>query len=521
MPLTLAARLALTLSLLVLMVVAMAGLALHDLTINHQASEALARHALGLAAQAQAAEADVARLHRTMKDVALASTPQELRQATAQAQDEAARIDQRLQSLRSGFAGPAALLDAVQTGLLRWSAVRTRVIELTQGGQTLAAATLTRTEGAGAVAAVVHSVDALNQWGAAQSRKLLANAEEDDQRSRATLAAMSAVSALAGALLGVLLMRHVQRTLGADPAVVRHVVQALASGDLRPTPTGLPPPRSLLAAVVQTRAQLAAVVQAVRHKADDVTTASHAIARASANQQEQAMAQSLTLQAVREGLGQLAQRIEHNAHHAAQANDQAQQARQTALAGGEMVAHVTATMGDIRRGAARIQDIVGVIDGLAIQTKLLAMNAAVESARAAGAGHGFAAVAKEVQALAQQSAQAAQAIRHLLDTSAVQVQAGTELIDRSSQGMQQIVATIGTVTDAMAQISEAGQQQQRAVRQLSQSVHGLGNATAVTLDTVTGSARAAQALRRRADELMASVATFKLGDNGDHTSPDA
>mgnify|MGYP000258096234 CR=1 FL=1 len=91
--------------------------------------------------------------------------------------------------------------------------------------------------------------------------------------------------------------------------------------------------------------------------------------------------------------------------------------RITAQRGGAVVHQVVHTMDEINHSSKKINDIIGVIDGIAFQTNILALNAAVEAARAGEQGRGFAVVAGEVRNLAQRSAQAAKEIKDLIGAS--------------------------------------------------------------------------------------------------------
>jgi methyl-accepting chemotaxis protein len=99
--------------------------------------------------------------------------------------------------------------------------------------------------------------------------------------------------------------------------------------------------------------------------------------------------------------------VQQNATNAQEANRQAAMTSEVATRGGEVVRRVVDTMGEISASSSRIADIIAVIDGIAFQTHLLALNSAVETALAGEHGRGFAIVASEVRTLAQRSASAA------------------------------------------------------------------------------------------------------------------
>src|SRR5438045_2537557 len=119
--------------------------------------------------------------------------------------------------------------------------------------------------------------------------------------------------------------------------------------------------------------------------------------------------------------------------------------------------------GAIKDSSARINDIIGVIDGIAFQTSILALNAAVEAARAGEQGRGFAVVASEVRNLAQRSAAAAKEIKELIGASVARVEEGSRLVDAAGDTMQRIVASVHKVAGIMGEITSASQQQSRGI----------------------------------------------------------
>jgi methyl-accepting chemotaxis protein len=181
-----------------------------------------------------------------------------------------------------------------------------------------------------------------------------------------------------------------------------------------------------------------------------------------------------------------------------------------ALEGGTVVSQVVDTMKEINQSSRQIADIIGVIDGIAFQTNILALNAAVEAARAGEQGRGFAVVASEVRSLAQRSAEAAREIKTLISASVERVQAGTALVDRAGQTMSGIVGSIQRVTDIVAEISAASEEQSRGVLQVGQAVSAMDNGTQQNAALVEQSAAAAESLSHQAQGLVQIVSKFRV-----------
>ncbi|WP_049476027.1 methyl-accepting chemotaxis protein, partial [Stenotrophomonas maltophilia] len=157
-----------------------------------------------------------------------------------------------------------------------------------------------------------------------------------------------------------------------------------------------------------------------------------------------------------------------NAEHARQANQLAQDAHGVASQGGDIVGNVVTTMSAIEASSKKIADIISVIDGIAFQTNILALNAAVEAARAGEQGRGFAVVASEVRTLAQRSAGAAKEIKDLIGDSVGKVSEGSALVHQAGSTMGEIVSSVQRVTDIMAEISAASQEQSAGIEQVNQ-----------------------------------------------------
>src|SRR3546814_15860092 len=99
-------------------------------------------------------------------------------------------------------------------------------------------------------------------------------------------------------------------------------------------------------------------------------------------------------------------------------------------------------MDQIEKSAQEIAQIINVIDGIAFQTNVLALNAGVEAARAGDAGKGFAVVANEVRALARRSADAARDIKPLITTSSEQVESGVHPVGQNGQSLHRTSAKV-------------------------------------------------------------------------------
>ena len=192
-----------------------------------------------------------------------------------------------------------------------------------------------------------------------------------------------------------------------------------------------------------------------------------------------------------------------------QANQLAQSASTVAARGGEVVAEVVQTMQGINEASRKISDIIGVIDGIAFQTNILALTAAVEAARAGEQGRGFAVVASEVRSLAGRSAEAAKEIKTLIGASVERVERGSALVNDAGATMTEVVGSIRRVTDIMGEISSASAEQANSVAHVSQAVTEMDQATQQNAALVEQMAAAAGSLKSQAQDLVATVEVFQ------------
>jgi methyl-accepting chemotaxis protein len=258
--------------------------------------------------------------------------------------------------------------------------------------------------------------------------------------------------------------------------------------------------------------RLTNVVTAVKVSSENVSNGSGEISLGTEDLSQRTSEQANALEETSSSMEEMTATVRQNADNAKQALQLSLAAREVAEKGGSVTTRAVEAMGAITKSSKKIADIIAVIDEIAFQTNLLALNAAVEAARAGEHGRGFAVVAGEVRHLAQRSAGAAKEIKGLINESIQRVTDGSELVNQSGKTLEEIVGSVKRVSDIIAEISAASQEQVSGIEQTNKAIMQMDDMTQQNAALVEESAAACQNLAAQAKWLLGLMESFKVKD---------
>lgn len=255
-------------------------------------------------------------------------------------------------------------------------------------------------------------------------------------------------------------------------------------------------------------------LQQVNVGSEQVASASGQIASSSQSLAQGASEQASSLQEISSSIQEMASMTKQNSSNAEEARGMTDGAKSGAETGVKSMKRMSDAIDKIKASSDETAKIVKTIDEIAFQTNLLALNAAVEAARAGYAGKGFAVVAEEVRNLAMRSAEAAKNTADLIEGSVKNAEEGVTVNQEVMKNLHDINTQVNKVSEVMAEIAPASNQQTQGIEQINQAVGQMDQMTQQNAATSEESASAAQQLTSQAAEMKRMVDGFKLDGNG-------
>jgi methyl-accepting chemotaxis protein/carbonic anhydrase len=362
--------------------------------------------------------------------------------------------------------------------------------------------------------------------------------ESENAASTVKIAAFSVLAVLFGSVVSILVIRALLKTIHSVLAVLRSV----AAGDLTQTDQLNLKPKDEIGEIARATdamaASLTSLLEEVQQSAESLAAASEEIASSAAEMAGGMDNQTRQVTDISAAIEQMSAAINEVADNSRRASGSADQSGDAAENGGRVVQDTIVGMQSIneavdassqavqelgRRGE-QIGEIIEVINDIADQTNLLALNAAIEAARAGEHGRGFAVVADEVRKLADRTtkatdeiAESIQAIQsetsqavERMQAGAQQVEQGVETAGKAGEALSRIVESAREVSSLIQNVAAATDQQSSASTQISQNIESIRAIASEATEGANQASIASTDLSTKAQDMQALVQRFKL-----------
>jgi len=495
----------------------------------------LYRHPYTVSTAAVRIETGIVKMHRSMKDVALAKTVADIDAAAILVDVYEQAVFEDFDIIAERFLGDSQQVQEAREHFAGWKVIRDEVIDLMWAGETAQAADITKQKGADYVNTLLQEIRSFIDFADNKANTFVADADVTRKQALFTTYGLVAVAVVITLIMAILLTRSITRPLqnavrinnrlsegdlettiqidrkdelgqlfAAMQTMISNlkktatVAEQIAGGDLTVTVPLLSNRDALGKALSTMVSTLREMVTTVKNSSDNVAAGSQTMSSSAEEMSQGASEQAAAAEEASSSMEQMVANIRQNTDNALQTEQIAIKAAKDAKASGEAVAKTVAAMQDIAHKITVIEDI-------ARQTHMLSLNATIEAARAQDYGRGFSVVASEVRALAERSHTAATSIAELITSS-------VKIAGNAGELLAQLVPDIQKTSNLVQEISAASKEQNTGADQINRAIQQLDSVIQQNASTSEEMAATAEQLASQATNLQQSMQFFTVDD---------
>ena len=420
------------------------------------------KHPFAVRTAALQANVGILEMHRSMKDVALATEASQIDAAVKAVDASEKEVLANGAIVMERFLGDKSKVQAILDTFRSWKPVRDEVISLKRAGEVQKAAQITKEKGAAIVASLDKMLEELNNMAQTRADSIQAEAARAAERALYLIFALGLASLVFGLLLAWRITRGVTLPL-------RRTIEGLTGAS------------------------------------DQMAAGSSQIASAAQQLAEGASEQAASIEETSSSLEEMASMTRKNADHAHQAEALMMKTQVLVRQASDSMVQLTTSMDGISRASEETSKIVKTIDEIAFQTNLLALNAAVEAARAGEAGAGFAVVADEVRNLAMRAAEAAKNTSSLIEDTVKRINQGSQVVEKTTADFTQVADSSSRMGELVGEITAASSEQALGIEHINKAVNEMDRIVQQNAANAEESASSSEEMSAQAECLIVYV----------------
>ena len=336
--------------------------------------------------------------------------------------------------------------------------------------------------------------------------------EKDNVRVVRAIIIISLVSIIIMAILVSLFIKSITTPLG----LITGLSKEIADGDLRTTKQKIHRKDELgelSNAFVAMRKKLVTTIHKVEDSANQISAAAKELAEQNTDLSRRTESQAASIEETSASMNEISNNIRQSSNDSVNGNKMIMDSKDAIENAGNIISDTTKNIEEVHEASSKIKDITKIIEDIAFQTNILALNASVEAARAGEQGKGFAVVASEVRNLAQTTQTSVKSITDLIENVYNKIDKATETARESQTIFVEIQNKIDEASTMMQNISHSAVEQQSGIDQIKIAIEEMDTTTQRNAALVEEATASADVLFSQSKELMDAIHIFQLPEN--------